>query len=142
MKITKRQLTKIIKEELSELQSDPAYDPDPGQPGLEAGKHSGLGEIGYELGLITGKMAGVPELEKWTNALSSILVKIQTLQDTEEGSLKGAMGEGFFGGKDPAEALPLLKKVLSILSKNTDNKEALDNVISAIEALEYPEFAG
>ena len=80
MKITKKQLTKIIREELNELQTDPAYDPDPSQPGLEAGKHGGLDEVGYELGLITGKMAGVPELEKWTAALDAVLVKIQALQ--------------------------------------------------------------
>ena len=62
---------------LAELQSDPAYDPDPSQPGSSAGEYSGLDEIGYELGLITGKMAGVPDLEKWTKALDAILVKIQ-----------------------------------------------------------------
>ena len=49
--------------------------------------------------------------------------------------------EGFFGGQDPADALPHLKKALSILSRNTGNKEALDGVIAAIEALEYPEYA-
>ena len=50
--------------------------------------------------------------------------------------------EGFFGGRDPAEALPHLKKALSILARNTGNKEALDAVIAAIEAIEHPEFAG
>ena len=49
--------------------------------------------------------------------------------------------EGFFGGQDPAEALPHLKKALSILARNTGNKEAMDAVIAAIEALEHPEFA-
>ena len=49
--------------------------------------------------------------------------------------------EGFFGGRDPAEALPHLKKALSILAGNTGNKEAIDAVVTAIEALEYPEFA-
>ena len=49
--------------------------------------------------------------------------------------------EGFLGGLDPAEALPHLEKALSILAGNTDNKEAMDAVITAIEALEHPEFA-
>jgi hypothetical protein len=66
--------------DLAELQSDPAYDPDPSQPGQSAGEYGGLEEIGYELGLIAGKMAGVPELEKWTTALDTVLVKIQALQ--------------------------------------------------------------
>tara|TARA_R110000824_G_scaffold238937_1_gene427625 strand:- start:718 stop:1773 length:1056 start_codon:yes stop_codon:yes gene_type:complete len=46
------------------------------------------------------------------------------------------LGENFFGGRDPVEALPHLKKALSILARNTDNAEAMDAVITAIEALE------
>ena len=51
------------------------------------------------------------------------------------------LGENFFGGRDPAEALPHLKKALSILARNTDNAEAMNAVITAIEALEHPEYA-
>ena len=51
------------------------------------------------------------------------------------------LGENFFGGIDSAEALPHLKKALSILARNTGNKEAMDAVITAIEALEYAEYA-
>ena len=53
---------------------------------------------------------------------------------------KSMLKEGFFGGADPADALPHLKKALSILARNTGNAEAMEAVITAIEALEYPEY--
>ena len=54
--------------------------------------------------------------------------------------IKEELEEGFFGGGDPADALEHLKKALSILEKKAGHPEAVDGIVTAIEALEYPEF--
>jgi len=71
---------------------------------------------------------------------SRLLSEVTPAERDEARRLARLDTEGFFGGHDPAEALPHLKKALSILARNTGNKESMNAVIAAIEALEHPEY--
>ena len=123
MKITKEQLSRIIKEEYAAVTNEGLHD-------------EGLREMIADF--VAQEVSGWHDVAK-ASLHKHIAENGFDISDIVMNSLGAEVNEGFFGGNDPADALGLLEDAKKILAASDGYEEAHDAVVAAIEAVVSPQ---